>query len=280
MAVIGGGYTGLATAWHLRQLDPSVSVALIEAEEIAFGASGRNSGWVMPHLGIGGDMLRQIYGEQRAREAHEYATRACAYVEEIVSAHRLDSDFRRHGAIRVAIGPQWVGALEAEMESLRRTGFGDTHEWLDRDEVRREVNGPWFEAGIAERTTAFLQPVKHARELKRLAIASGVAVYERTPVIDGQLTAHGVQLITPSRKGHRQQGRAGHQRIHSPAAGTSGGKAASPSIPRVRVRNHDRAPVRQTVGRTGMEPPVRTANNDQRVSHDSPHARRSTSPGP
>lgn len=198
VAVVGAGFTGLSTAWHLRLLEPTARVAVLESEHVAFGASGRNSGWVMPHLGIGGDLMRQVHGEARAAEAHEYAVRAVDYVEEIVSRHRLDSDFRRNGSVRVAIGPTWVPALEREMASLRRTGFGQTHHWLDKETLRREFHSPWFEAGIAEETTAFLHPVKHARELKRLATEAGVVVHEKTPVIGSELIPGGVRLTTPS----------------------------------------------------------------------------------
>lgn len=198
VAVVGAGFTGLSTAWHLRGLDPTIRVVVLESEHIAFGASGRNSGWVMPHLGIGGDLMRQLHGETKAAEAHEYAERAVAYVDEIITRHRLDSDFRRNGSTRVAIGPAWVSALEKEMSSLRRTGFGDTYRWLDKGDLQQHFRSPWFEAGIAEDTTAFLHPVKHARELARLATEAGAEIYEGSPVIGSELVPSGVRLTTPS----------------------------------------------------------------------------------
>ena len=70
VAIVGGGYTGLWTAYHLLEADPSLRVAVIEREVIGFGASGRNGGFAMTLLDMGLDQLRRNYGDARAAAAH------------------------------------------------------------------------------------------------------------------------------------------------------------------------------------------------------------------
>ena len=70
VAIVGGGYTGLWTAYHLLEADPSLRVAVMEREVIGFGASGRNGGFAMTLLDMGLDQLRCNYGDARAAAAH------------------------------------------------------------------------------------------------------------------------------------------------------------------------------------------------------------------
>ena len=72
VAIIGAGYTGLATAYHLKAADPSLNVAILESETVGFGASGRNAGFVMTLFGASVGMMKGLHGGARVREAHDY----------------------------------------------------------------------------------------------------------------------------------------------------------------------------------------------------------------
>src|SRR6476646_8943581 len=72
VAIIGAGYTGLATAYHLKAADPSLSVAVLEGETVGFGASGRNAGFVMTLVGASVGMMKSLHGAAKVREAHDY----------------------------------------------------------------------------------------------------------------------------------------------------------------------------------------------------------------
>jgi len=62
VAVIGGGYTGLATAYHLKSAEPSLDVAILEAETTGYGASGRNAGFVMTLFGSSVGLMKMLHG--------------------------------------------------------------------------------------------------------------------------------------------------------------------------------------------------------------------------
>src|SRR5262245_61320951 len=67
VAILGGGYTGLWTAYYLLKREPSLRVAIVERRVAGFGASGRNGGWVSSKLNIGLDAVAARYGAERAR---------------------------------------------------------------------------------------------------------------------------------------------------------------------------------------------------------------------
>src|SRR6476469_3547284 len=72
VAIIGGGYTGLSTAYHLRRADPGLRVVVLEAERIGYGASGRNAGFVMTLFGASVPLMKLLHGGRRVREAHGF----------------------------------------------------------------------------------------------------------------------------------------------------------------------------------------------------------------
>ena len=89
VAIIGAGYTGLAAAYHLKTTDPALEVAVLEAETVGFGASGRNAGFVMTLFGSSVALMKLLHGKQRVREAHDYMVRAIAELEAMISKHGI-----------------------------------------------------------------------------------------------------------------------------------------------------------------------------------------------
>ena len=85
VAIIGAGYTGLATAYHLKLADPSLNVAVLEGETVGFGASGRNAGFIMTLFGASVGMMKSLHGGARVREAHEYMVQSIAGLETMIA---------------------------------------------------------------------------------------------------------------------------------------------------------------------------------------------------
>ena len=73
IAVIGGGFTGVMTAYYLKVAEPSLRVALLEAKTIGYGASGRNGSFAMTVVGLGFDVMPVLLGKQRFQDAHRCA---------------------------------------------------------------------------------------------------------------------------------------------------------------------------------------------------------------
>ena len=198
VAIIGGGYTGLATAYNLRKDDPGLSVAVLEAEVVGFGASGRNGGFSMTLFGLEPAVTKAIFGQQRTVEAHHYMERAVDYVDALIKEHNIQSDYWFPGFLRAATAPGYVKRIQNDMEILTSMGVTGIS-WIEADKICSEVNSPRFLGGWWEPRSGLLNPAKQAREMKRIALQFGAQVYEETPVSEIQRGAN-FTLTTPGGK--------------------------------------------------------------------------------
>jgi len=183
VAIIGGGFTGLATAYNLRKDDPGMKVAVLEAEVVGFGASGRNGGFSMTLFGLEPAVTKSLFGQQRTVEAHRYMERAVDYVDALVREHKIQSDYEFPGFLRAATTTGYVKRIQHDLEILTSMGITGI-EWIEAEKIRAEVDSPLFLGGWWEPRCGLLNPAKHARELKRIAQKAGVNIYEETPVLE------------------------------------------------------------------------------------------------
>ena len=199
VAVLGGGYTGLATAYFLKKAEPSLRVALLESEVIGFGASGRNGGFSMTLFGLTLSVTASLFGKEKARQAHHYMEQAVELVESLVREHKLECDYERPGFLRVATAPLYVKRIHEEVELAQRLGL-EGIEWIDAEATRREVNSPLYLGAWREPRCGLVNPAKLAWELKRLILSMGVQVFEHTPGTAIERRAGGLLIHTPQGK--------------------------------------------------------------------------------
>jgi len=183
VAIIGGGFTGLSAAYHLRKSEASMRVAVFEAEVVGYGASGRNGGFSMTLFGLEPAVTKSLFGQQRTVEAHHYMEQAVDYVDALVKEHNMQSDYWFPGFIRAATTPGYVKRIQHDLEILTSMGITGI-EWWEADRVCSQVNSPLFLGGWWEPRCGLLNPAKQARELKRVALEAGAQVYEETPVLE------------------------------------------------------------------------------------------------
>ena len=197
VAVIGGGYVGLSTAWHLRRMDAATSVAVLESEVIGYGASGRNGGWIIPQFGIDPLMVRAIYGREKAQRAIDYCDESYAYIRQIIQEQNFDCDYRESGILKLAIGQNGVKLIEKFKEQSEETGHGEHLKWLDGAAIRQELECEMVDAALYESNVATMQPCKLNREWKRIAGEAGATVYEDTPAVSMDRSGDKIVIKTP-----------------------------------------------------------------------------------
>jgi glycine/D-amino acid oxidase-like deaminating enzyme len=121
VAIVGGGYTGLWTAYYLKRAQPSLRVAILEAQRCGYGASGRNGGWVVGSF----SGPARAYGRGAGGAAGGYAalTRALhETVDEVggvLAEQRIDADFVKGGHLSVALDGAQAQRLRAHVEEQR-----------------------------------------------------------------------------------------------------------------------------------------------------------------
>lgn len=183
VAIIGGGFTGLVTAYELCRSDPGLRVAVLEAREIGYGASGRNGSFGMTVVGLGIGVTAMLRGKAFLKDAHAYMERAVDRMSELIESEGLDCEYRRPGFLRAATTPGYVKRIQHDVELIQSLGFeGIT--WIGSEELRARVNSPRYLGAMWEPRLVLVHPVKLVREEKRLAMKVGAEVYENTPVLE------------------------------------------------------------------------------------------------
>ncbi|MEU6891244.1 FAD-dependent oxidoreductase [Streptomyces sp. NPDC046557] len=197
LLVIGGGYSGLWTALIAKERDPARDVVLIEGKEAGWAASGRNGGFCAASLTHGfSNGLARWPGELAKLE--ELGARNLDEIEAAIARYDIDCDFERTGEIDVATEPHQVDELRELYEEARGLGLADGMRWLDRDEVRAEVDSPTFLAGLWDTDgVAMLNPAKLAWGLKRACLGLGVRIYENTRGLSLAASGAGMAVRTP-----------------------------------------------------------------------------------
>ncbi|GAA4209153.1 NAD(P)/FAD-dependent oxidoreductase [Microbispora amethystogenes] len=197
LLVVGGGFTGLWAAVLAKQENPACDVVLVEARSVAYGASGRNGGFVSDSLTHGlGHGMRLWPSENAALLALGRANLAA--IARFAGDHGIDADLRLVGKTTVAVAPHQVEELR-RAERLHRE-HGEDAVFLGRDEMRADVGSPTYLAGLRLRGTGgLLDPAGLAWGLARVAAGLGVRVHEGTEVTALARMRTGVEARTGGR---------------------------------------------------------------------------------
>ena len=200
VAVIGGGYTGLAAAHRLagtHGLDPVV----LEANRIGWGASGRNGGFALITLGKVAleDRIRK-WGLAAARRSIAIGVEAIETVRELIAKEQIACDPQPDGSLLVAHQPHAVAELAERVRLYREVlGYGDV-ELLDRARLERDgyLRGPSAHGALRTRNAFGLHPMKYVRGLAAAAMRRGATLCERSPVVAWRREGGEHVLVTPT----------------------------------------------------------------------------------
>jgi glycine/D-amino acid oxidase-like deaminating enzyme len=183
VAIIGGGYTGLSTGYHLKQLKPDLDVRVLESDVCGYGASGRNGGFSMTLFGLTKGITAFRFNDAKARAAHRYMEQAVDYLHDVIVGNAIDCDYERSGYLLVGTSPAQVKRVEHDFSIMAKWGMGDVERW-DRKRLAEEFRTDYYKIGWFEPRCGILNPAKLARGLKTLAESAGVVVHEGSPVTD------------------------------------------------------------------------------------------------
>jgi glycine/D-amino acid oxidase-like deaminating enzyme len=194
LVIVGGGLTGLWAALLAREEEPQRDVVLLEGERIAFGASGRNGGFMDASLthGIENGVARW---PDEMPELERLGRENFAAVKEAIARHGIEAHVEHTGELAFATAPYQAKYIPAMVETAR--SFGWAAEALDADEARAEVHSPTYHGGVyLPDSCAVLDPARLAWGLAAAARNAGARVFERSQVVSLEPDGAGVVAQT------------------------------------------------------------------------------------
>jgi glycine/D-amino acid oxidase-like deaminating enzyme len=194
VAIIGGGFSGVAAAHELKRAEPSLRVTVLEHQTVGYGASGRNGSFGMTVVGLGFGTMAMLRGKQFVQDAHRYMTRAVDALDELIQRENLQCDRTRPGFLRVATTKGYIERIRHDVKLMNELGFDDIY-WLEADDVRKRVNSARYLGAMWEPRLVLINPAKLVREEKMLALRLGAEIYEYTPVLEIKRSSN-FQLLT------------------------------------------------------------------------------------
>jgi glycine/D-amino acid oxidase-like deaminating enzyme len=180
--ILGGGYTGLWTAFFLKERDPSIDVVLLERDICGGGPSGRNGGFVN---GFWDELptLAELHGDEAGLAICRAADRSIRDIGTWCDAHGVDAWYSRAGDLGISTSPSQDGAWRENAETARRLGADQEYVGLSPDEVAARFRSPVARGGVFMPGAAHVQPARLARGLRRVLLERGVRIFEGTPVL-------------------------------------------------------------------------------------------------
>jgi glycine/D-amino acid oxidase-like deaminating enzyme len=191
VVVVGGGYTGMWTAWHFKQLQPEAKVVLLEEEGCGEGPSGRNGGFVNG-MWFSLPTLRQHFGDRAAIAVARAAQHSVIEIGAFCRDQEVDAWYRPSGYLQVSTAPAWDGAWRPAMDAARALGEPTACVELDADEMRKRCYSPIFRGAGFYAGAATVQPARLAQGLAQRIRDRGVEVYEHSKVTSVDRQGHDV----------------------------------------------------------------------------------------
>lgn len=181
VCVIGAGFMGLSTAWHLAER--GYEVILLDAQRVGFGASGRNGGQVSMGQRVEQDGLETMVGKAHARELWTIGAQAVDLVRHLCERSEVHTSFVE-GIVHAVHRARYHPENHEHVAHLREHYGHDRIRVLEPDECREIVNSPAYHGGTLDMASGHVNPLELALGLARLAEAAGVRIHERSRVMN------------------------------------------------------------------------------------------------
>ncbi len=181
VAIVGAGFTGLWTAHYLAEADPALRIAVLEAETVGFGASGRNGGWCSALFPASLDSLARIGDRAGAIALHHAMRDSVDEVARAASGAGIDAQLAKGGTISLVRNRAQLTRARAEVAHARSWGITDDElTLLDESAARAVLDGTRTVAGLYTPDCAAIHPLRLARGLADSVTRRGVRVHEHT----------------------------------------------------------------------------------------------------
>jgi glycine/D-amino acid oxidase-like deaminating enzyme len=196
VVVVGGGYTGMWAAWHAKALEPEARVVLLEADELCGrGPSGRNGGFCNV-MWLSLPSMRDRWGAEGALAVARAAQEAVDGIGRFCDEEGVDAWFREGGYLKVSTAAAFDDSSDAAVAACRELGEADAAQELSAGQVAERCSSPAFRGGVLFPDAATVQPARLALGLRERLLASGVEIFESSPMLALKRRPDGVEART------------------------------------------------------------------------------------
>jgi glycine/D-amino acid oxidase-like deaminating enzyme len=185
VCIVGGGFTGLWTAYYLKKARPDLRIAILEKEFAGFGASGRNGGWLSAEMAGSRERYARAHGRDSVVALQQAMFDGVDEVIRVAAEEGIEADIVKGGLLNVATNPAQRRRLHAELADSRHWGFAEEDLRLlapDEREDRLRVAGA-LDATYSPHC-ARVQPARLVQGLAGVVEALGVDIFESTAVTE------------------------------------------------------------------------------------------------
>jgi glycine/D-amino acid oxidase-like deaminating enzyme len=181
IAVVGAGFTGLSTALHLAER--GYDVAIVEANRVGWGASGRNGGQLIDGI-VEAKKIGEIgrkYGESAANTVRQIGIDSRDVVLELINKYGINCDLK-FGFLDVALSQEDLDYFEAEIERKSGMNYPHTMELIPKDQLHTVIGSDVYIGGLVHRGNGHLHPLNLCLGEARAAEENGARIFERSTV--------------------------------------------------------------------------------------------------
>lgn len=174
ISIIGAGFSGLWSAYHLKQLQPALKIAIFEKEYVGFGASGRNGGWASAEYPTSGRRLIKEHGLDSYKQLRTALINSIDEIGQIASLNKWQIDYAKGGSLLFATNKAQLTRISTEID--------DEHQMFSKAQVRELVNIPAALGGVFTPHCAALNPFLLCQSLAAHLEKLGVEIFENSQV--------------------------------------------------------------------------------------------------
>lgn len=183
VCVVGGGFTGLWTAYELARAEPGLKVLVLEAEQVGFGASGRNGGWVLGVVSGSPSAWQRRGGPDAPRRMSRAIQDTVAEIGATVTREQINCDWHHGGSLTVAQNETQMERIKAELQhELAWAGEDCARQLLDATQLAQRVAVDHGLGAAYTQACARIQPAALVRGLARAIEAAGATIHEASRV--------------------------------------------------------------------------------------------------
>lgn len=197
VVIVGGGFTGMWTAWHLTEADPDLRVVLVESHRIGHGPSGRNGGFA-DSMWVTFSHMVERYGPEAALELGRASSQSVDQIGEFCEQQGVDAWFNQAGYLNVSTSQAQDEAWRENADAMISAGAADDFRALGPDAVREICVSPRFRGGIVFDDVATVQPARLAFGIRSALLDRGVSLFEHSPALRVDDAPGRVTVTTPT----------------------------------------------------------------------------------